>query len=181
MVSVTHIPRKGIVRPQSQFPHSWVCEMYAYIPRISLPIVLQESMWHPKYYSCPTTPTGTSHPSTTTGASCPNTKRAPAAPVYKLSSAALIPQLAAAASVLKWHQLPRYPSCNWHFLPKYLNKHALLCTATKIPIMCSFPGNCAASAPISTFMCLWVIYIFGCSKIDRPILEIYKSLIDIWM
>jgi hypothetical protein len=25
------------------------------------------------------------------------------------------------------------------------------------------------------------VYIFGCSKIDRPILQIYKSLKDIWV
>jgi hypothetical protein len=46
--------------------------------------------------------------------------------------------------------------------------------------------NCAASVPIPTFMCLeainvfpGLVHIFGCSKIDKPILEIYKSLTDI--
>ncbi len=57
-------------------------------------------------------------------------------------------------------------------------------TATKIPCVYSFSENCAASVPISTCMCLWPIYIlgsvyiFGCNKIDKPILEIYKSLTD---
>ncbi len=32
--------------------------------------------------------------------------------------------------------------------------------ATAIPFIYSFSGNSAASAPISTFMCLWAIYIF---------------------
>ncbi len=34
------------------------------------------------------------------------------------------------------------------------------CTATAIAFIYSFSGNSAASAPISTFMCLWAIYIF---------------------
>ncbi len=62
-----------------------------------------------------------------------------------------------------------------------LNHYSATHTARKIPFMCSFSGNCAV--PISTFICLWVIYlfpgsvyIFGCSKIDWPILEIT----DIW-
>ncbi len=33
-------------------------------------------------------------------------------------------------------------------------------SAKAIPFIYSFSGNCAASAPISTFMCLWAIYIF---------------------
>ncbi len=59
-------------------------------------------------------------------------------------------------------------------------------TATKIPLMYSFSGNCAASAPYFhihvTVSDLYIPrigpHIFGCSKIDRPILEIYKSLTD---
>ncbi len=62
-------------------------------------------------------------------------------------------------------------------------------TATKIPFMYSFSGNSAASAPISTFICLWAtyidpraifIYISSC-RIGRPIVGIYKSLTDAWM
>ncbi len=47
--------------------------------------------------------------------------------------------------------------------------------------MYSYSGNSAASVPISTFICLWAIYIFPglvhifpCSRIGRPILEIYN-------
>jgi hypothetical protein len=48
--------------------------------------------------------------------------------------------------------------------------------------------NCAAAVPISTFMCLWAIYIlprsiclFCCRKICGLNLEIYKSLKYTWM
>jgi hypothetical protein len=59
-------------------------------------------------------------------------------------------------------------------------------TATKIPFMYSFSGNCAASAPnFHIHVSVSDLYIprigphiFGCIKIDRPILEIYKSLTD---
>ncbi len=47
--------------------------------------------------------------------------------------------------------------------------------------------NCAVAVPISTFMCLWAIYIprliclSFCRKISGPILEKYKSLTDKWV
>ncbi len=57
------------------------------------------------------------------------------------------------------------------------------------PLMYSFSGNSAASAPISTFMCLWAIYIvpgavhicISSSRICRPITRMYKSITDTWM
>ncbi len=62
------------------------------------------------------------------------------------------------------------------------------CTATKIPFLYSFSGNCATSAQISTFMCLWAYYIFpgsvhivSCYTIGRSIEWIYKSLTGTWM
>jgi hypothetical protein len=49
-------------------------------------------------------------------------------------------------------------------------------TATKIPLMYSFSGNSAASAPISTFMCLWAIYIVpGSVYIFPPAEKAYRS------
>ncbi len=63
------------------------------------------------------------------------------------------------------------------------------CTATAIPFIYSFSGNSAASAPISTFTCLWAIYIFpesvhiSSSRKGRPIVGICicNSLTDTWM
>jgi hypothetical protein len=49
-------------------------------------------------------------------------------------------------------------------------------TATKIPFIYSFSGNSAASAPISTFMCLWAIYIVpGSVYIFPPAEQGYRS------
>jgi hypothetical protein len=41
----TNIPKKGIARPQSQFPHACVCGRFLYIPIIGLPILLQEKLY----------------------------------------------------------------------------------------------------------------------------------------
>ncbi len=48
---------------------------------------------------------------------------------------------------------------NWVAKSFLLSSVSLPYTATKIPLKYSFSGNSAASAPISTFRCLWAIYI----------------------
>ncbi len=59
------------------------------------------------------------------------------------------------------------------------------CTENSIYV---FPEMKLCDLPIPTFLYLWAIYIFpgsvclfGCSKIGRPFLGIYKSLTDTWM
>jgi hypothetical protein len=72
--------------------------------------------------------------------------------------------------------------------------HPVVYTVPKIwfiinlSFMYSQKWNCVALFPIPTSMHLWAIYIlpesvciFGCSKIDRPVLGLYKSLTDTWM
>ncbi len=61
--------------------------------------------------------------------------------------------------------------------------HAGPYTVLKILFMYSQKLSCAASFPIPTFMYLFpgLVCLFGCPKIGRPILGIYKSLTDTWM
>ncbi len=61
---------------------------------------------------------------------------------------------------------------------KYTNFFGLS-YCNKNPIMYSFSGNCAASVPISTVMCLWAI-IYSQDR-STYFVGIYKSLTDTWM
>ncbi len=80
-------------------------------------------------------------------------------------------------------------TCTWVNPLKFLQKYSCIyCTVPKFRVMYSQKWNCADSFPVPIFMFLWVIYIFpgsislfGCRKIDKLILGIYKSPTDTWM
>ncbi len=82
--------------------------------------------------------------------------------------------------------LPRYFFPSWfldtHLMTTFIIILAIsfvgLCTVTKIPFMYSFSGNSAASVPFPhSCVCERFIYVLdrSCSRLERPILEIYKS------
>jgi hypothetical protein len=100
-------------------------------------------------------------------------------------------------SIYRWHHNPpphTHFTVGWElgeasYIP-FSTLNVLYCTATKTPLMYSFSGNSAASAPISTFICLWAIFIvpgsvytlhISPSRIGRPNMGIYKSLTDTWL
>ncbi len=68
---------------------------------------------------------------------------------------------------------------------KVLTRLCPLCTATAIPIIYSFPGNSAASAPVHIQVSVSDLYIISphisSSRKGRPPVRIYNSLTDTWM
>ncbi len=76
-----------------------------------------------------------------------------------------------------------------HGREEYMRHKSVDALQRKFHLCILFSGNCAASVPISTFMCLWAIYTditrigpnISLQQNRQTILEIYKSLTDIWV
>ncbi len=178
----------GIARPQHQFPHSCVCERLIYSQDRSIYFLQQKGRPILEIYNSLTDTwmwkLGLRPRYSFSGNIC-----------FKFSAFCLC----SAGTTLReafyedWNVF-RYR--HWTLEQQLISQTTcllLLSLHCKDPIpkignKYSQKGNCAASVPISTFMCLWAIYIFPwsvclfcCRKICGPILGVYKSFTDTWM